>query len=245
MEGFDIGQSLEDAVNKVFSYLPQLLGALVILLIGYLVAKIVSATVRKLLQRVRFDRAMHSSALGNYIARIVESPSRFVSRVTYWLLFLFFVSMAASTLKLTLLDQILNGVYSYIPRVIAAVAIFLVASAISGGTAKFVQRVMGRTATAKLITTIVPIVTLSIATFMILNQLNIAKDIVNILFTAIVASLSLGMALAFGLGGREVAAELLQQAYQSGRQNVGQAQADMKMAAANTKREAQRMKMES
>ena len=75
-----------------------------------------------------------------------------------------------------------------------------------------------------------------------LNQLNIAEDIVNILFTALVGAVALGMALAFGLGGREVAADILQQAYETGKQNAGQVRADVQRAAENTRSEAQRVK---
>ncbi|MDB5177236.1 MAG: CmpX protein [Candidatus Saccharibacteria bacterium] len=242
MSSIDIGQSFENGVTKVFDFLPQLLGAIVILIIGYIIAKVVGGIIRRLLQRVRFDRAMHSSVAGNYVSRIVDSPSRFTGNVVYWLIFLFFISMAATALQLPALDKIVNDIYSYIPRIVSAIIIFLVASAVSAGTAKFVQRVMGRTPTAQLISTIVPIVTLSIAAFMILNQLDIAKDIVNILFTAIVGAVALGMALAFGLGGRDVAKQLLQQAYDFGRDNASQAQADVKRAAANTKREADRLR---
>ena len=88
-EGFDIGQAFEDAVTQVFEYLPVLFGALVLLLVGYLVAKIAGAAVYKALRRFRFDHALHNSAAGKYIARLVDSPSRFVSRITFWLLFLF------------------------------------------------------------------------------------------------------------------------------------------------------------
>lgn len=244
MDGFDIGQSLENIVAKIFEYLPVVLAALLILVIGYFIAKILAGVTRRLLQRARFDRAMHGSPAGDYIARIVESPSRFLGKVVYWVVFLFFVSMAISALQLPLLNDIMNGIFAYIPRIVAAIVIFLIASAISGGAAKFVQRVMGRTPTAKLIATVIPVVTLSIAAFMILNQLDVAREIVNILFTAIVGAVALGMALAFGLGGRDVARDLLQQAYAAGRNNVGQVQTDIKVAARNSKREADRLKRE-
>jgi hypothetical protein len=242
MDGFDIGQSFEDGLSRLFGFLPELVAFLVLLLAGYFLGKILAGVTRRVLQKMRFDRAMHSSAAGNYISRVVESPSGFAGKVVFWLIFLFFASMAASALNLPLLDRIVNGIYSYIPRVVSAIIIFLVASAISAGTAKFIQRVMGRTPTARVITTVVPVVTLSIAGFMILNQLNIAKDIVNILFTAIFGAVALGMALAFGLGGRDVAKTLLEQAYEAGRSGAADARADVQRAAQNTKAEAARAK---
>jgi small-conductance mechanosensitive channel len=242
MDGFDLGQSLENALTEIVNFLPLLIAAIIILLIGWLVAKVFGGVTRRLLQKLRFDRAMHNSPAGDYVARLVESPSRFLGKVVYWLIMLFVISMAISALRLPLLNDIVQAVYEYIPRIIGAVVIFLVASAIAGGAARFVQRVMGRTPTAKLIATVVPVVTLSIAAFMILNQLGIATDIVNILFTAIVGAIALGMALAFGLGGRDVAKDLLQQAYDASRDNSARLQTDIKMASENTKREANRVK---
>ncbi len=242
MNDFDIGQSLQDVVTKIFSYLPQIIGALIILLIGYFVAKVVAGIVRKALQKVRFDRAMHKSAAGDAIARIVEIPSRFVSKIVFWLIFLGAISMAVAALNLPLFNDLLAAVYGYVPHIIAAIVIFLVASAVSAGTAKFVQRVMGKTTTARLISTVVPVVVLSVAAFMILSELQIARDIVNILFTAIVGSLALGLALAFGLGGRDVARQLLDQAYAAGKNNATAARTDMQRAARNTKRETDNIK---
>jgi hypothetical protein len=68
---------------------------------------------------------------------------------------------------------------------------------------------------------------MGIAIFMILNQLRIAPEIVQITYTALIGALALGLALAFGLGGREVAAELLRGAYQKGQEHKGQVKADM------------------
>lgn len=244
MDNFNIQQSLGDILRRIIEFLPQLIGALVILLIGYLVAKGVGNLVRRALQQVRFDRAIHNTSAGNVVGRMVDSPSRFVGKVAYWLIFLLAISLAVTALNLPALNQILNAIYAYVPNVIAAVIIFLIASAISAGTAKFVQRVMGRTATAKLISTVVPTITMSLAVFMILNQLGIAKDIVNILFTAIVGAAALGFALAFGLGGRETARQVLEQAVDSARANSDQMKSDMQTAATNTKREANRLKNE-
>jgi small-conductance mechanosensitive channel len=240
MSNFHPGESFQNGLTRTFDFIPQIIGAIIILIIGYIVAKILQNVVRRILRRLRFDRAMHTSQGGKYVARIVESPTSFVGKVTFWLVMLAFISFAVSTLNLPILNHILNGVYSYLPRVIAAVLIFLAASAISVGSAAFVQRVMGRTPFAKLVASVIPAITMSIAAFMILNQLNIARDIVNITYAALMGSVALGLALAFGLGGRDVARQMLEQAYESGRRNVGTAKQEISQAKDNVKREASR-----
>lgn len=242
MNRFNVTDSLRNILVRIIDFLPNLIAALLILLIGYWIAKVVGRFVRKALHRLRFDRAMHTSAAGSAVSRVVESPAKLVGQIVFWLIYIGVISLAVAALNLPILNSLLASIYSYVPRVIAAILIFLVASAISAGTDKFVQRVMGRTATAKLIMAIVPAIVMSLAVFMILNQLNIARDIVNILFTAIVGAVALGLALAFGLGGRDVARELLEQTVNNARQNSGRVQEDLRTASINTKREAQRMK---
>jgi hypothetical protein len=240
MDTNDVGDSFQSGLTRLFDYLPQLIGALLLLVVGYFVAVLLKSVVRRALQRMRFDRALHTSPAGNVISRIVESPSRFVGRLVFWLVFLGFISLAISALNLPALNNFIGAIYGYLPHVIAAVIIFLVASTVSGLAVAFVQRVMGRTAFAKLISTVIPSLVMSIAVFMILNELMIAEEIVMITYTALIGAVSLGLALAFGLGGREVASRLLEQAYDAGRANADVAKRDLSRAKANTKSEARR-----
>ncbi len=236
-DGFNIGNSLERGVDRFFEYLPQVLGALFILLIGYIVSIILRRITRLVLDKLNFDKALQSSPGGTHLNRIIERPSHFAGQVVFWFVWIGFISLAVSALNLPTLNAFVAAVYSYVPNVIAAILIFLAASAISAGAAAFTHRVMGDSPTARVIKTVIPVVTLSIAGFMILNQLRIATDIVNITYTAIMGSLALGLAIAFGFGGRDVAARILEQAYESGKQNTDQAKADLKRAKENTKQE--------
>jgi hypothetical protein len=86
---------------------------------------------------------------------------------------------------------------------------------------------MGDTPTGKIVRAVIPGLILAIGTFMVLDQLNIAPQIVTITYAALLGMLALAGALAFGLGGREVAADLLRSAYDSGQQNAGQVRRDM------------------
>ena len=242
MDEFDIQEPLENGLAKVIEFLPNLLAAIVILLITLLVAKLLSRLVGKLLRQLRFDRAVHNSVAGAQVTRVVESPTGLVTRVTYWLIFLGGLTLAVSALGLPLLNDFIGAIYSYVPAIIGAILIFLVASVVSGAAVAFVQRVMGRTMLAKTIATVIPAIVMSIAVFMILNHLGIARDIVNILFTAIVGSIALGMALAFGLGGKDVARELLEQAAGTARERSDTAAAEMRAAAKRAGRDAKKAK---
>lgn len=242
--GDGISQSVQNGLNRIFEFLPQLLGALVVLLIGYFVAKAVAALVKRVLSQIGFDRALSSSPAGGMLNRMMSNaPSAFVGAVTFWLLWLGAISLAVTVLSIDALTNFVGAIYAYLPNVLAAVLIFLVASAVSAGATALVQRVMGGP-TARLLSVVVPAFTMSIAVFMILDQLGIAENIVSITYTAIMAALALGLGLAFGLGGRDIAARLLDQAYGAAQRNVGTAKADVARAKENTKREADRVRRE-
>jgi hypothetical protein len=98
---------------------------------------------------------------------------------------------------------------------------------------------MGDTPTGKVVASVVPALVMGIAIFMILNQLKIAPEIVQITYTALIGALALGLALAFGLGGREVAAELLRGAYRKGQEQKGQVKADLQQGKERAQDQAQ------
>lgn len=235
MERFDLRDELESVVGTIIEFLPNVLAAILILIIGALIATGLGTLARKGLQKLRFDKAINGSAVGTIASRVVESPSRFTGKIVYWLILIGAISLAVGALNLPLLNDLLAAVYGYVPNIIAAVLIFLVATAISAGAARFVQRVMGKTTLSRIISTAVPAITMSLAIFMILNQLNIATEIVNILFTAIVGSIALGSALAFGLGGQDVARGLLEQAADNVRSKKDAIKGEVKTAAENTR----------
>jgi hypothetical protein len=221
---------LRDLLATIARWLPSLVGALLILLIGYLVSKAVDGLVRRALRKVGFDRLIHRGTGGSYIERVIPSPSNLVGSALFWLLWLGTISIAVTVLGVPALTNFVYAIYSYVPNIVADILIFLVAGAVSTVAAALVTRLMGETPTGKLVATVVPALTMLLAVFMILNQLQIARDIVNITYTALIGSVALGMALAFGLGGRQVAAKLLEQAYESGMHAARQARQDAHVA---------------
>ena len=203
----DIGNSLQKAIDGFFAFLPNLLGFLLILVIGFVVAKVVASVVRKVLQKAGMDRKLHESEANKYVDRVMPgaSPSNGISRVVFWLVFVFFLFSAIGALQIPAVTTFMNQVLAYLPNVIAAILIFVLAAILAGAVARAVTRVMGDNPTGKVVAAILPAIVLVIAMFMILQQLQIAEQIVQIAFAATMGALALGLALAFGLGGRPVA----------------------------------------
>jgi hypothetical protein len=172
------------------------------------------------------------------------SPSWLVGRIVFWAIFLGAISLAASVLGIAALTAFVGAIWAYLPNVLAAVLIFLAAGAISGGVVALVRRTMGETALGRIVATVVPILVMTIATFMILEQLKIAHDIVVTTYTLLLGAIALGAALAFGLGGRDVAARMLEGAYQKGQENKDQFRRELDQGTSRAKAEVEDKKQD-
>jgi len=227
----DIGESFQNTTDKIFDFLPNLLGFLIILLIGYIIAKVVSGVVRTLLQKVHVDQKLQESSASRYVDAALPgaSPSSGIAKVVFWLIFIFVLTIAIGALGIPVATSFMNDVLAYLPNVIVAILIFVIAALISGVVAGAAVKVMGDTPTGKVVAAVAPAVIMVIAFFMILEQLQIAPEIVRIAFTAIMFALALGLALAFGLGGRDLAADALRQAKDKGSQAADRAKQDAQL----------------
>jgi len=143
------------------------------------VASLVRAAVRKLLEKLGVDRQVRSSQANQYVERAMPgaSPSSGIARVVFLLVFAFFFT-AIGALNVPALTDCMNEVLAYLPNIIVAIAIviFVVAAVVSGAVAAGIAKVMGDTTTGKVAATVVPALVVVIAPFMILEQLNIARD---------------------------------------------------------------------
>ena len=243
----NVGDSVQTGLDSFFGFLPKLLGFLVVLVIGWIVAKVVKSVVTKLLEKVGIDRAMHSGSTGGYVNRVAPDlrPSSLIGSLAFWFLFLGALAIAVSQLGIAALDNFIAAIGAYIPNIIAAVLIFVIAGVVAAAIGGLVARTMGDTPTGKVVGSVVPVLVMAIATFMILNQLKIAEEIVTITYAALIGGVFLAMALAFGLGGREVAGRMLSDAYDKGQEQRGQVRRDMELGKERGKQDAQRAKDEA
>jgi hypothetical protein len=228
----NIGDSVERGFDVLFAWIPALIGALVILVLGYIIAKVLGNLIARVLGRAGLDRTLGQGTTGEWVSKITTSPSSLLGRITFWAVFLGAVSLAATALGINALTAFVGAVYGYLPNVIAALAIFLIAGALAAGLATLARRFMGDTPTGRVVATAAPILVMTIATFMILEQLRIAHDIVVTTYTLVLGAVALASALAFGLGGRDVAARILEGAYQKGQEQRDQVRSDIRLGKA-------------
>jgi Mechanosensitive ion channel, conserved TM helix len=215
----EVGDSLQRGLDEFVAFLPRLVGFLIILLIGWLIARVVKAVVVKTLQGVGVDRALAGGSAGPYVDRVLPDArvSEIIGTIAFWFLFLGALAIAVSQLGIGALDNFLQVIAAYLPNVVVAILIFVVAGALASAASGLIGRTGGDSAIGKIAAVATPILIMGIATFMILDQLNIAPAIVEITYIALIGSVALGAALAFGLGGRDVAGRLLEDSYRQAR----------------------------
>lgn len=245
MENYDVGQSFENVLDSVINWIPNILVFLVVVLVGYFVALALAWAVKKALHYARLDDYLERGPIGGWLTNAVYSPSRFINRVVFWVVWFGFFGVAATLANLPLIGNLVAAIYDYLPNVLSALFIFVLAVGVSAAVINIVKRTMGDTPTGKIVASAVPVLVMSIAAFAILNALRISPEIVQITYAAIMGSLALGLALAFGLGGRDVAARMLEDAYKSGQRQAKQARKDFQTGTKRGQQELKKIKDEA
>lgn len=211
--GGAISKSLFDLWVRFINFLPTLLGAILVFLIGMVVASILAKVVEKLVKITRIDQALGKLRLSQHFreAGIELSFSRFFGELVRWFLALVFLMAATDILGLAEVTDFLNQIIMYIPNVIVATVILSIAFLLGN----FVYSIVRGSTKAAGIMSATLLATISKWAIMIfgllaaLIQLGIATSLVNTIFIGLISALSLAAGLAFGLGGREEAALIL------------------------------------
>jgi hypothetical protein len=237
-----IADSIQQGLDSLLGFIPNIIGFFVILVIGYVIAKVVKGVVARVLEKVGLDRALHTSDAGRYVERVSPgaSPARLIGSVAFWFIFLFAISAAIGALKIPALSAFIAQVQAFLPNIIVALLIFVIAAVLAGAVGAAAHKLMGDTPTGKMVRAIAPALIMAIALFMVLDQLRIAPQIVTITYAGLIGMLALAGALAFGLGGRDLAAQMLGQAYDAGQRNAGQVKQDMQTGRERAEVQAQR-----
>ncbi len=205
--------SLQSVWLQFASFVPNLIGAIIVLILGLIVAAALATLVEKIFEALRLDTFLEKLGLKPYFERagLRLRGSYFLGRLVYWFIVIAFLLAVCGSLGLYALSNFLGAVLTYIPNVIAAVLIMLAAVIVG----HFMRRVvMASVLSAKLhaahfLGTLTWWAIVVFGFLAALSQLEIAVSIIQSIVTGFIAMLALAGGLAFGLGGREYAAYLL------------------------------------
>jgi small-conductance mechanosensitive channel len=221
--------------------LPALIGALLILVIGFIIAKVLQGVVTRVLQSMGFEGWMESGGVKQFFERSQtrQTPLSILGKLVFWLVFFIAITMAVDTLGISAISDVLAQFIAYIPQIIAAILILVLATLLANFVAGIVRGATG----SELAGSIAQYGIIVFAAFAALTQLGIAEELIAPTFLILLGGVALAAALAFGLGGQGVAKRLVEDGYdKSGevRQQVQQQQNERQRAAASTEGDGER-----
>lgn len=210
-------QSLVGAMStlwqKIAAFIPSLIGALVVVIVGFVVARLLDALLSKLLAKIGLDRLAQSTGLSKMLGRVgIKAPSSvLIGKIVYWFVLLVFLVSALESLGLERISATLDTLALYVPKVFAAALVLLAGillaqllNTVVAGAAEGVG-IEYSAALGRLSQGLVIIISISVA----IGQLEIKAELLNYVIAIILLSVGMAGALAIGFGCRGIAAQII------------------------------------
>jgi hypothetical protein len=232
--------SLTTALSLFLGAIPRIIGFLVILIIGWLIAGLLASAVAALLRAVRFNELAQSSGLSGFVRNmgVRKDASGMLADIIKWFVRLIVLVVAFDALGLPAVSQVLQQFLLWIPNLVVAVVVLVIAGLAANALGNLIR---GSTASAgftnpDLLASIARVAVWGFGIVVAVNQIGVAQELVNTLFMGFVGALALAAGLAFGLGGRETAAQIVDGWYNQ----THAAKPKLERAAENMERNAER-----
>jgi len=205
----------KEMLTSIANFIPTLIGALIILIVGWVVAKIIKGIISRLLKLIRFDAVAEKAGVPRILSKgaIKLTASQMISGLAYWLVMIMVLVMVVNALGLTVASQLLEGLLAYIPKVIAAIFV-LVLGMFLGNIVSGIVRTAASNANLpkpEMLGNMSQWAIVIFAVIISLRQLGIAPLLVTTTFNILFGGICLALALAFGIGGRDIAAKYLEE----------------------------------
>jgi hypothetical protein len=191
--------ALRDMWRSVATFAPKLLAFIVILVVGWLVAKLIAKAIDKILERVGFDRAVERGGIKKALQQSNYDASTIVSKIVYYALILFVLQLAFGVFGANPISDLLAGLIAFLPKLLVAVIIVVVAAAIAAAVRDIVSNALGGLSYGRMLANIASIFILGLGIIAALNQVGIALTVTLPVLVAILATI--GGILVVGVGG--------------------------------------------
>jgi hypothetical protein len=207
--------SISQALAIFLAAIPKLIGFVLILIVGWIVASLVARLVAGLLRTVRFDELSERSGFAEFVRGmgVQTDSSGFLALVAKWFVRLLALVVAFDALGLPAVSDALRQMLLWLPNLVVGLVVLVIGGLAARALAGVVR---GASARADLgdpdvLANIARVAVWSFAIVVAVNQIGIAQTLINTLFMAVVGAVALALGLAFGLGGRETAAEIVRE----------------------------------
>jgi hypothetical protein len=208
-----IAEPVRQMLTKILNYLPVLLGALIILIVGWIIAKAIRRLINWLLIAVRFDVMADKTGISEVLKKgnLKVTAREVICGLVYWLIIIMVLVMAVDALGLPKASDVLTSLFDYVPKVIVALLVLVVALFLASFVSGIVRTAAGNAnlPSPEIIAGISRWAIIIFAVTIAMEQLGIAPLLVGTAFNIILGGVVLALALAFGLGGKDAAAKYL------------------------------------
>jgi hypothetical protein len=204
--GVDVAEPVTNTLSEfgttVANALPNVIAALILLGIGYLVGKVAGWVVTKVIRTLNLDRYWNKSGIGRATSSSGWNMSKIFGTATKWFIYLFFIAAAVNVLQFTQVSQAINNVWLWVPNVVAFLIILVIGSLLADFVGSYLQRelprrgIIGGKMVALAMTGILYAIVLTVA----VTQLGIGEAILNSVITAMVWAAAAAIAIGFGVG---------------------------------------------
>ncbi|SDO99917.1 Conserved TM helix [Klenkia soli] len=193
--------SFTTLLDTVVQFLPKLVGFLLILVIGYFIAKALQKIISKVLEKVGFDHAVERGGVKKALATSQYDASDILAKIVFYAVMLFVLSTAFGVFGQNPISTYLAAIIGYLPKVFVAILILVIASAVAAGVKLLVQNTLGGLSYGKVLANVASTVILALGVIAALNQLQIAQNVVNaVLYASLAAVVGIAV-VAVGGGG--------------------------------------------
>ena len=203
-------ERLQESFALIAEFVPALLGALVILFAGYLLATLIERAIEKLLRRIRLNEFLDRGGVLAAVERTGQhvNPSRVLANLVFWFVMLIVLIIAANAIGLESLASVFSELVSYLPSVMSAIVIIIVGLVLGRFVGGIILASAGGVHGGPTLSRVGRWGVVVLAIFMALQELGIATEIVTTAFAILFGAVALALALSFGLGNRELAGEV-------------------------------------
>ncbi|MEQ4721289.1 hypothetical protein [Nonomuraea sp. B19D2] len=196
----NIGQGISDAWRAIATFVPRLIAMLVILFIGYLVAKALEKIVNKILERVGFDRAVERSGVQRWLERSKYDASSLLAKIVFYAILLVTLQLAFSVYGPNPISSMLNGVVAWLPMALVAIVIIVVAGAVAKAVRDIVEGMLGGLSYGRWLATAAAVFIWALGIIAALNQIGVATTVTTPVLVTVLATLGAIAAIGFGGG---------------------------------------------
>ncbi|WP_431956770.1 mechanosensitive ion channel family protein [Nocardia lijiangensis] len=195
----DFQQGLSDAWSSIATFVPKLAGFSIILLIGWIVAKVVATIVGKVLERVGFDRLVERGGIEQMLARSKYDASDLIAKIAYYAILLIALQLGFGVFGPNPVSDMLDGIVSWLPKAAVAIIILVVAGAIAHAAREMVTSVLGGLSYGAVLGRLAEVFVWSVGIIAALNQIGVATSVTTPILIAVLATV--GGILVVGVGG--------------------------------------------